>query len=518
MTLQELDEQRRRRAEAVPALQAPPISGVETVNPVAPSTKPRLPGDMGGEQPSRTIQLDNPDWSNQHFYQNLYETMAQKPVSEEEEERRKRGAAAASAVGHLGNVLSSFSNLIFAGEAPSQTLPQVPNPDYLSFSDRLRKQREQYNNGLLGAINLDRREYSDYLNRLFQKEQADRLNEWKQKEYDLSVARNAAQIEQWNTQNELAKERLEEETRRSKSLENYRNALLSGRGTSGRGSSRTDVPIVLNTPNGYISMDMDKVNNATLSQLYSMLPQEIKSRYDAIIRVNPKEAAALYLSALGEGASQNAEIADYLYNSGIGTYINNGRAMTSSAQDWLSSIQPLNLSQDGSSLYSTFNIIDDAEPRTNYVETPRQTNVTERMPQAAPEISESSASKDATFPEDKVPTDKYEKFLYDRKKAQEEEIEENRRKAKEIEEYNRRIREARPKKKTELRNAIDSLKKEKGKIREFDVEKFIRDNGLDTFEAAQIRLMAGEDRRKRANIEREINRLQIQLNRMNDAN
>ena len=324
MTLQELDEQRRRRAEAAPALQAPPVSGVETVNPVAPSTAPRLPQDMsgGGEPASGTIQLDNPDWSNQHFYQNLYETMAQKPVSEEEEERRKRGAAAASAVGHLGNVLSSFSNLIFAGEAPSQTLPQVPNPDYLSFSDRLRKQREQYNNGLLGAINLDRREYSDYLNRLFQKEQADRLNEWKQKEYDLSVARNAAQIEQWNKQNELAKERLEEETRRSKALENYRNALLSGRGTSSRGGSRTDVPIVLNTPNGYISMDMRKVNNATLSQLYDMLPQEIKTRYDRIIEMNPKEADNIYLSAIGEGAAQSADIADYLSDSGIATYIN----------------------------------------------------------------------------------------------------------------------------------------------------------------------------------------------------
>ena len=517
MTLQELDELRRRRAEAAPALQAPPVSGVETVNPVAPGTKPKLPQDMGGEQPSGTIQLDNPDWSNQHFYQNLYETMTQKPISEDEEERRKRGAAAASAVGHLGNVLSSFSNLIFAGEAPSQTLPQVPNPDYLSFSDRLRKQREQYNNGLLGAINLDRREYSDYLNRLFQKEQADRLNEWKQKEYDLSVERNAAQVEQWNKQNELAKERLEEETRRNRALDNYRNALLSSRGTSGRGGSRTDVPVVLNTPNGYISMDMDKVNNATLSQLYNMLPQEIKTRYDAIIRVNPKEAATLYLSALGEGASQSADIADYLYNSGIGTYINNGRATTSSTQDWLSGVQPLNLSQDGSSLYSTFNI-DDTEPRTNYVEAPKQTNVAERTPQAAPEIPESPASNETAAPEDKVPTDKYEKFLYDRKKAQEEEIEEARRKAKEKEEYNKQVREARSNKKTDLRNTIDSLKKEKDAIREFDVEKFIRDNDLDTFEAAQIRLMAGEDRRKRANIEREINRLQIQLNRMNDAN
>lgn len=511
MTLQELDEQRRLRTEAAPALQAPPVTGVRAVNPVAPTTAPRLPADMAGEEESSYTGLSQPDQSDYTFNQDFFKTYFQRPVSEEEEDRRKRGAAAASAVGHLGNVMSAFSNLAFAGEAPSQTLPIAPTPDFLSFSDRLRKQREQYNNGLLGAINLDRREYSDYLNRLFQKEQADRLNEWKQKEYDLSVARNAAQVEQWKRQNKLAEERLEAETKRNESLARYRNALLSGRGTSGRGGSRTDVPIVLNTPNGYISMDMDKVNNATLSQLYNMLPQEIKERYDAIIRVNPKEAATLYLSALGEGASQSSDIADYLYNSGIGTYINNGRATTSSAQDWLSGIQPLNLSQDGSSLYSTFNIDDVEEPRTNYVEAPKQTNVTERMPQAALETSESSASKKTAVPEEKAPTDKYEKFLYDRKKAQDED-------AKEKEEYIGRVREARANKKADLRNTIDSLKREKETIREFDVENFIRDNGLDTFEAAQIRLMAGEDRRKRANIEREINRLQIQLNRMNDAN
>lgn len=509
MTLQELDEQRRRRAEAAPALQAPPVSGVETVNPVAPSTAPRLPGDMvgGGEPASGTIQLDNPDWSNRHFYQNLYETMAQKPVSEEEEERRKRGAAAASAVGHLGNVLSSFSNLIFAGEAPSQTLPQVPNPDYLSFSDRLRKQREQYNNGLLGAINLDRREYGDYLNRLFQKEQADRLNEWKQKEYDLSVARNAAQVEQWNKQNELAKERLEEETRRSKSLENYRNALLSGRGTSGRGGSRTDAPVVLNTPNGYISMDMDKVNNATLSQLYNMLPQEIKTRYDAIIRMNPKEAATLYLSALGEGATQNTSIADYLYNSGIGTYINNDGKPLDSSLDWLSGAQPLNLSQGNNSLYSAFNIDDNlsSPPAPQAVSQSIQPPVAYRS--EAPSASQEQTSEKS---EENVPTNKYERFLYDRqqKRAKAE---------KEAEERAKKIDERRAERKASLRKEISELKKERDSIEEIDVDKFIRDNDLDIFDAARIRLMAEDDKRKKVLLQREIDRLQIRSNRINYA-
>ena len=42
-----------------------------------------------------------------------------------------------------------------------------------------------------------------------------------------------------------------------------------------------------------------------------------------VIQQNPKDAASLYLSALGEGASQSTDIADYLYNSGIGMYVKN---------------------------------------------------------------------------------------------------------------------------------------------------------------------------------------------------
>ncbi len=513
MTLQELDEQRKRRAETAPALQAPPVSGVETVNPVAPSTKPRLPGDMiGGGEPTSTG-LTQPDQSDYTFNQDFFRAYFQRPVSEEEEVRRKRGAAAASAIGHLGNVMSAFSNLAFAGEAPSQTLPTVPTPDFLSFSDRLRQQRQQYGSGLLAARTRDISEYTNALT-AYQREQLARQNAaLKRMESERQAARDAAKLalDRDYKQASLGMKAQELAIREAnqRSLENYRSQKLAQGSGSSREKKGNDT-VVLGTPNGYISMDMRKVNNATLSQLYDMLPQEIKTRYDAIIRVNPKEAATLYLSALGEGASQSADIADYLYNSGIGTYINNGRATTSSAQDWLSGVQPLNLSQDGSSLYSTFNI-DDIEPQANYVEAPRQANVTERMPQAAPETSESSAPKGTAVSEEKAPTDKYEKFLYDRKKAQEED-------AKEKEENYRQIREARINRKVDLRNTIDSLKKEKDTIREFDVEKFIRDNGLDTFEAAQIRLMAGEDRRKRAHIEREINRLQIQLNRMNDAN
>ena len=79
----------------------------------------------------------------------VYETLFQKPISQEEEERRKRAASVATGIGHLGNVLSSFSNLAFAGEAPSQKLPTVADPKLQSYSDRLEAIRQRYGAGYL---------------------------------------------------------------------------------------------------------------------------------------------------------------------------------------------------------------------------------------------------------------------------------------------------------------------------------------------------------------------------------
>lgn len=249
MTLQELDEQRRRRAETAPALQTPPISGVETVNPVAPGTKPKLPQDMvGGGEPA-SLGLTQPDQSDYTFNQDFFRTYFQRPVSEEEEERRKRGAAAASAIGHLGNVMSAFSNLAFAGEAPSQTLPTVPTPDFLSFSDRLRQQRQQYGSGLLAARARDISEYTNALT-AYQREQLARQNAaLKRMESERQAARDAAKLalDRDYKQASLGMKAQELAIREAnqRSLENYRNQKLAQ--GSGSGNSK---PMTLVGQNG----------------------------------------------------------------------------------------------------------------------------------------------------------------------------------------------------------------------------------------------------------------------------
>lgn len=79
-----------------------------------------------------------------------FKSFASPPISPEEEERRKKAALAVEGIGHLGNIFSSISNLIYTGkDAPSQTMPQAPSSNIASFEDRIRRMRDNYNSARL---------------------------------------------------------------------------------------------------------------------------------------------------------------------------------------------------------------------------------------------------------------------------------------------------------------------------------------------------------------------------------
>lgn len=187
-TLQELQELRTRR------LQEPPIPQVQATNPKAPDTTPKLPNEIVTNPEDTRAGMSEPKMSDYQFNQNFYKQYMQKPVTQEEEDRRKRAAQSAQAIAGLGSVISAFSNLAFSGEAPSQTLPQLPQVDYLSFSDRLKQQRDQYGAGL---VNARARDYSEYLNALnsyltdqYRKQQY----EMQQRNYERQMRKDANQL------------------------------------------------------------------------------------------------------------------------------------------------------------------------------------------------------------------------------------------------------------------------------------------------------------------------------------
>ena len=187
-TLQELQELRTRR------LQEPPIPQVQATNPKAPDTTPKLPNEIVTNPEDTRAGMSEPKMSDYQFNQNFYKQYMQKPVTQEEEDRRKRAAQSAQAIAGLGNVISAFSNLAFSGEAPSQTLPQLPQVDYLSFSDRLKQQRDRYGAGLVNARARDYSEYQNALNSYRSDQYRKQQYEMQQRNYERQMRKDANQL------------------------------------------------------------------------------------------------------------------------------------------------------------------------------------------------------------------------------------------------------------------------------------------------------------------------------------
>lgn len=89
-------------------------------------------------------------------YEDLYKQYYESPMAKEEEDRRARAASAISGIANLGNVMNSFSNLIFTGKnAPSQTLPTYKGPDIQSFRDKAVNARRLYGDAMIRGIQAD---------------------------------------------------------------------------------------------------------------------------------------------------------------------------------------------------------------------------------------------------------------------------------------------------------------------------------------------------------------------------
>lgn len=319
----------RYNRKRTPVVQRPELSTTPLVEPeVAGSQNPVAPTVDNTDETAPQASVVEPQMNDYQWNQRLYETLFQKPISQEEEERRKRAASVATGIGHLGNVLSSFSNLAFAGEAPSQKLPTVADPKLQSYSDRLEAIRQRYGAGYLAARQNDINNYQRALS-LYRQDQA--------RKEDLAARKAAIErqkaVDQWN------KDKWEKEHEADQAYKKGRLGLdaekialerreIENREKSGyysgRSSRRTSVSsnnngvIVLDTPDGFMDIDMSKVNLSTLSQMFNSLPDSVKKNYRISSRDSEKDRQAKYMSAIGEAAKADPSIADYLYRSGTG--------------------------------------------------------------------------------------------------------------------------------------------------------------------------------------------------------
>lgn len=162
------------------------------------------------QQPDVTVQNDQ--LTPARWFEDFYQKNMEQPITPEEQQKRIRGAQAAQAIGHLGNVLSSFSNLVFTDKgAPSQTLPTVPDLNIKTFEDRIAEKRRQYIAGQMAAREQDRKSVLDQIKLQLQQkddERKEKLNNARIKELESSDELNKAKQEYQNLVNDGYPEKL----------------------------------------------------------------------------------------------------------------------------------------------------------------------------------------------------------------------------------------------------------------------------------------------------------------------
>lgn len=163
-----------------------------------------------------TTDTDMPDPSEYHQFQDLYSQLYENPITPEEEEKRKRAASAVEGIGHLGNVMNAFSNLIFTGKgAPSQQLPEVPD-EIQKFEDRMAEKRRMYASGLMGAKARDLQDWKDAYTMSYNQKKAidDRAMELMKLNANMTSQQAKLQAQQ-----DIAAKRAEETKRHNQAME-----------------------------------------------------------------------------------------------------------------------------------------------------------------------------------------------------------------------------------------------------------------------------------------------------------
>lgn len=162
------DNRNKTRGNGIPDFETTtvPIQGMRDNNGNAINSngdvpaQPIVQNEVQSAAPATNTEM--PKESEYHQFQDLYSKLYEKPITPEDERRRKRATSAVEGVGHLGNVLSAFSNLIFTGKgAPSQELPKVPDSRLQTFEDRIAEKRRMYANGMMGAKARDLQDWKD---------------------------------------------------------------------------------------------------------------------------------------------------------------------------------------------------------------------------------------------------------------------------------------------------------------------------------------------------------------------
>lgn len=309
-----------------------------------------------------------PDRGEMYSFYNGLADLLKPRISEEEQARRERGAWASASYGALGQAMAAIGNLIYAGKAPSQKVPDLPTPykKIEALRDKLDAVRARYMNAKmaarsaanseygqrLGEWNNDkeselRRLYNDYNLRLTARKadeaqaaaqaaaeydrykyETGRQDAWSAGEADRgsreriaaghdATSRGNAQLrESGATSRAVMAER--GRNARSAAQERGRNArsaarlsagvggVGSGSSSSGSRSSSSMARFDSYTKNGVrpVTVDMSKLTDANYQQLYKWLSPAHQRQADYLLQHEPKSFNAF---VVGHALQQSGE-------------------------------------------------------------------------------------------------------------------------------------------------------------------------------------------------------------------
>lgn len=217
-----------------------------------------------------------PEQSDYHEGADFLKTLLP-PLTKEEIEKRKRGAMAVETIGHLGNIISSFANLVNVGKGGlSLKLPAVPTGNIDAWEERMRGLQERYADAGQKAAAMDRTAYQNALNvwlKGYSNAQAMDLKEADQKRRAL---KDAEDLQLKREGQELNEKKLEAQVNHNKAMEGIArmNADTARKKADGGGSSEIRIP---RKDGGYDIYNKNDLNNeAVISSIYQKLPDEYK--------------------------------------------------------------------------------------------------------------------------------------------------------------------------------------------------------------------------------------------------
>lgn len=311
-----------------PAKPAVPQTELPDILPAQPAQEVAAPVTGTPAQPGQPSYLDRyvegnkrPDPSDYHAGADWLATLTP-PLSNEEVERRARRARAVEGIGHLGNMISAFANVIYTGKgATPMAIPTVPSGKVDAWEDRMRALQDNYatarqraaaqdNAGYLAALKTWQAGYNDAAER------------------DLDVAETARKkaaddaVAQYR-QDKLAldKERETERKRHNTAQERTaRQRVAASGGGSGRNTAGNGSEVAYVTKYGDVVFDNPKNKRAaTLSTLEVMrngAPERERERIDALLYnaqngdIDSYNKAEMYVS---QNLNGNAEALRHLY-------------------------------------------------------------------------------------------------------------------------------------------------------------------------------------------------------------